>query len=114
MNKVKPVFGISVMLIFIYLLWSFVPPFFYHYQFQDFVTSTARESTYSQQSADDIRKILFKEAQSDGIPITADQINIVRTPNVEVQISVNYIIHVDIPFFPQDLNFSVSSRNKSF
>jgi len=97
----------------VYLMWNLVPPFFHNYEFQDYVENEARDSTYTNQSADDVRALVLKEAHNDSVPLTADQINVTKDSN-NVSISANYTVHVDLPWYPQDLHFNVSSKNRGY
>jgi len=113
MSHIKPILGFAVVAICFYLAWNLVPPFFHKYQFQDYVENEARDSTYTNQTADDVKVLVLKEARSEDIPLTAEQINVVKNPN-DVSITANYNVHVDLPLFPQDFHFNISSKNKGF
>lgn len=113
MSAVKPVLGVALFLVIVYLMWNLVPPFFHNYQFQDYVENEARDTTYTNQTADEIKALVLKEARSDSIPITAEQVNVQRDSN-NVSIIANYNVHVDLPFFPQDFHFTVSSKNRGY
>ena len=113
MSSVKPILGVAIFLVVMYLIWNLAPPFFHNYQFQDFVETQARNSTYTNQTAEDIKALVLKEAHNDSIPITPEQVMVARDPN-NVSINVNYSVHVDLPFFPQDFNFNVSSKNRGY
>jgi hypothetical protein len=112
MKYFKPLLGVVFLLTFIYLCVEFVPPFFKNYQFQDFLDDEARRTSYTPMGEDAIRAEVLKEARGDDLPINAEQIHIVRGQN-QVQIDVQYTVHVDLPFFPQDLHFNPSSSNKA-
>ena len=112
MKLLKPIVGVVLIVAFVYVCFEMVPPFFKNYQFQDYLDNEARRTSYSTLSEDGIRQEVLKEARNDDLPITADQIHIVRGQNV-VQISVDYTVHVDLLFFPQDLHFSPASGNKA-
>ena len=113
MSQIKPILGFAVVVIVFYLAWNLIPPFFHNYEFEDYVVNEARDSTYTSQTADEVKVLVLKEASKDEIPVTAEQINIVKNPN-DVSINVNYTVHVDLPLFPQDFHFSVSSKNRGF
>ncbi|HEV2112663.1 MAG TPA: hypothetical protein VGR50_00865 [Terriglobales bacterium] len=113
MSAVKPILGVALFLVVMYLIWNLLPPFFHNWQFEDYVETEARDSTYTNQTADDVKALVLKEARNDSIPITAEQINVIKEPNT-VSITANYSVHVDLPFFPQDFQFNVSSKNRGF
>ena len=111
MSGVKPILGAAIFLVVVYLIWMLAPPFFHNWQFEDYVENEARDSTYTNQTADDVKALVIKEAHGDNIPLTPEQVNVTKDPN-NVSINVNYSVHVDLPFFPQDFHFNVSSKNR--
>ena len=112
MKYFKPFLGVAILLTFIYLCFELIPPFFKNYQFQDFLDSEARRTSYTTLTEDAIRSEVLREARGDDLPITVEQVHIIRGQNL-VQISVDYTVHVDLLFFPQDLHFNASSSNKA-
>src|SRR5579859_1309512 len=111
MKYFKPILGFLLLIAFMYVCFQMLPPYFKNYQFQDYLDEEARRTSYANLTEDTIRNEVLKEARSDDIPITADQIH-VSLGRLQVQISVEYTVHVDLPFFPQDLHFNPSSGNK--
>jgi len=112
MKLVKPILGVLLVVAFVYVCFEMVPPFFKNYQFQDYLDNEARRTSYGNLSEEGIRQEVLKEARSDDLPISAEQIHVVRGLNM-VQISVDYTVHVDLLFFPQDIHFTPSSGNKA-
>jgi hypothetical protein len=112
MKYFKPFLGLAIFLAFIYVCVEFVPPFFKNYQFQDYLDDEARRTSYTPLTEDAIRSEVLKEAKGDDLPVSAEQIHIVRGQNL-VQIDVQYTVHVDLLFFPQDLHFNPASSNKA-
>ncbi|HZR28591.1 MAG TPA: hypothetical protein VFA71_07405 [Terriglobales bacterium] len=114
MKYFKPILGFLFLIVFVYVCFEMLPPFFKNYQFQDYLDEEARRTSYSNLTEDAIRNEILKEARSDDLPITADQVHVSVGPigRLQVQISVEYTVHVDLPFFPQDLHFNPSSGNK--
>ena len=113
MNNIKPFIGVAVFLGILYLIWELAPPYFHQYQFQDFVDQRAKEATYEyNKSEDQVRAEVMKEAKEDSIPITPDMIQVAKSPTY-CTINVSYTVHVDLPFFPQDLHFVAASKNAS-
>jgi hypothetical protein len=111
MSVAKPLFGFLLLVAFVYLCFQMVPPFLNNYQFQDFLNQKARESSYTNVSEDQIRASVMKEARNDDIPLSAEQV-VVSKSNINVDISVEYSVHVDLPVFPQDLHFTAVAHNR--
>ena len=113
MKNIKPFIGIAVFLSILYLIWELAPPYFHQYQFQDYVDQRAKEATYEYNKTEDqVRSEVMKEAKEDSIPITPDMILVTKSTS-NCTIAVNYTVHVDLPFFPQDLHFVAASKNAS-
>jgi hypothetical protein len=116
MDTIKAFFGIFIIVAMIYLGIEIVPPYFENYQFQDFVKNEALTSTYTTKTEDDIRAGVLKKAQEFDIPLTKDQIKVVRTGAMgsgSVSIATAYTVHINLPGYPFDMHFSASSDNKS-
>ena len=75
MKYFKPFLGVAILLTFIYLCFELIPPFFKNYQFQDFLDSEARRTSYTTLTEDAIRSEVLKEARSDDLPIAAEQVH---------------------------------------
>jgi hypothetical protein len=111
----KMVFGILIIVASVILLATLAPPFFSNYQFEDSLKTESQMSTYTTKTEDVIRDEVFKKAQEMDIPITKEQIKVVRNGVVgtgSVEIEAAYTVHVNLPFYPMDLNFNASARNK--
>jgi hypothetical protein len=116
MDKVKLAFGIFLVVAVIYLGIQIVPAYYNNYEFQDAINQQALQSTYTPQSADDIRDSVFKTAQNIGIPLTEDEIQVVRSGTEgsgSVSIDVHYTVPLSIPGYPYEMKFDPSSRNHS-
>ena len=111
----KMVFGILIIVAAVILIATLAPPYFSNYQFQDALKTESQMSTYTTKTEDVIRDEVFKKAQDMDIPITKEQIKVVRNGVVgtgTVDIEANYIVHVNLPGYPMDLHFDASARNK--
>jgi hypothetical protein len=111
----KMVFGILIIVGAVILIAALAPPYFSNYQFQDALKTESQMSTYTTKTEDVIRDEVFKKAQDMDIPITREQIKVVRNGVVgtgSVDIEASYIVHVNLPGYPMDLHFDASARNK--
>ena len=111
----KMVFGILIIVGAVILIATLAPPYFSNYQFQDALKTESQMSTYTTKTEDVIRDEVFKKAQDMDIPITREQIKVVRNGVVgtgTVDIEASYIVHVNLPGYPMDLHFDASARNK--
>jgi hypothetical protein len=111
----KMVFGLAVIAGVIILIVALAPPYFSNYQFEDTLKTEAQMNTYTNKTEDAIRDEVFKKAQEMDIPVTKEQIRVVRSGVMgtgAVSIDASYIVHVNLPGYPFDLNFDASARNK--
>jgi len=111
----KMVFGIMIIVGAVILIATLAPPYFSNYQFQDALKTESQMSTYTTKTEDVIRDEVFRKAQDMDIPITREQIKVVRNGVVgtgTVDIEASYIVHVNLPGYPVDLHFDASARNK--
>jgi len=116
MGSLKMFLGIFVIVGGVYVSAKVLPPYFENYQFQDAVKDKATHSTYAPKSEDDIRAAIFKKAQEYDIPVRLEGIQVKREGsqfNGSIVIHVPYVVHIDFPGYPLDLNFDASTENKS-
>lgn len=112
MKTLKSLFGLFLVVAFFYVAWKLVPPYFNEYQFEDAIGQIARYSAYNQQKTEqDIRDEVAKKAGEYDIPLTSEQIKVVRN-GAELTISGDYTIHVELPGYAFDLQFHPNSRQK--
>ena len=115
MNTLKMFFGIFVMVASAYVALKLVPPYFESYQFRDAVKDEATHATYTAKSEADIRATVLRRARDYDIPITEDDIQVMRSgtlTNGTIAIRAQYVVHVDLPGYPVDLHFDASTENR--
>jgi hypothetical protein len=115
MGTVKLILGVAIIASLIVVGVQVIPPFFNNYQFEDALNNEALAGTYSTKSEDDLRAIVLKTATEMDIPITAQQVKVARAGGVgtgTLLIEADYTVHVELPFYPFDLNFHAASKNK--
>ncbi len=116
MGSIKMVVGIFVIVACVYLGAELIPPYMSNYQFEDAVKTEAMINTYNTRPESDIRDEVFKKAQDLEIPVTREQIKVHRMGAVgqgSLMIETQYVVHVDLPGYPLDLQFDPSTKNKS-
>ena len=115
MGSIKMFIGVIVIVGGIYVAIKVVPPYFNNYLFQDWIKDEATRDSYIAKSEGDIRQDVLKKAQEYDIPLTEDGVQVRRSGNQfsgNVSIQAPYVIHVDLPGYPLDLHFNVSTENK--
>ncbi|HET7204978.1 MAG TPA: hypothetical protein VFI95_00230 [Terriglobales bacterium] len=115
MATIKLILGIGVVVVLIILGVQVIPPYFNNYQFEDALNNEAMAATYTSKSEDDIRAIVLKTAKDMDVPLTPQQLKVVRTGSQgtgTLAIEANYTVHVDLPGYPLDLNFHAATKNR--
>ena len=115
MGSIKLFLGIFVIVGGLYASVKLVPPYFNNYQFQDWIKDEATHDSYEPKSEEDIRQTVLKKAKEYDIPLTAEGVHVTRSGNQfsgNVSIQAPYVVHIDMPGYPMDLHFNVSTENK--
>ena len=113
MKQIKSLIGIFVVVAAFYVAFKLMPPYYNQIQFQDAIEQEARNASYNMRSEDDIRNTIAKKAKENEIPITPEMIKVQKMGNNDVTVSVDYVVHVDLPVFPLDLKFHAGTKNKA-
>lgn len=116
MGTIKLIFGISVIVVAIYLGANLVPVYYSNYQFQDVIKTEATLQTYTTKPEADIQDTIYKKAQDLDIPLKKEQIKVQRAGTQgtgSLMIAAPYTVHLDLVAYPMDLHFDPSSSNKS-
>jgi hypothetical protein len=109
------VLGIIVIVASVYLIAVLAPPFFSNYQFADAIRTEAQMDTYNTKTEEQIADAIFKKAQELDVPVSREQIKVQRagvTGTGSISIEAPYVVHINLPGYPLDLNFDPSTRNK--
>jgi hypothetical protein len=111
MGSIKLIFGLSVIVVSLYLCVMLVPPYYDNYEFQGEIQSEALYGANNSKPEEAIRDSVYKKAKELRIPITPDDIKVHRVGvngSGSVSIDVPYVVHVAIPGYPTDLHFDVT------
>ncbi len=112
MRNIKALFSLVVLGAMIYLAIKLIPPYLHNYQFAEEITSIARLSSYARdKSGDDIKQEVLAKARELDVPIGPDDVKVEKTFTT-CNINVQYVVHVDLPIHPVDLNFNPTAGNK--
>jgi hypothetical protein len=109
-GRLKALVVLAILAGTIYVGVKVIPVLISNYEFQDALESTARLATVNRQSAEDIRTAVLKEAQSEEIPIAAEDIH-VKDDGGHVEISADYSVTVDLRVYQWTLNFHPNAQN---
>lgn len=108
MRSFRSLFGIGLLVALGYASFKLLPVYMSAYEFEDAVKEEARVSVYTSRSEDQIHDTIMKRAAELQIPLQSEQVIIRRTGD-DLNISADYVVHVDLPSFPLSLKFHPSS-----
>ncbi|MFZ3343110.1 MAG: hypothetical protein WA609_02845 [Terriglobales bacterium] len=92
-----------------------IPPCYSNYEFEDALKDDALQATYSNRSVDDVRILVIKHARDYDIPLTPQQVHIVRTGGFgtgTLEIDAQYSVPLELPGYSTTLDFHPSTSNK--
>jgi hypothetical protein len=110
MPRLKALFGIFLVVAFIYLCVKMLPPYVQNYQFQQEIQSIARNTQFGYATEQSVREEVRKKIVDLGIPIDLEKMVIIKDPS-GVTIAGRYTVHVDMVMRPTDLIFSPATKN---
>jgi len=113
-RTLKLLVALGVIGVGVYVGFELVPPIFANYQLQDAIQNEAVLQSYSNKSDDEIRTTILKKAQDLEIPLTEDQVVVQRVGaggSGSLAISANYTVHIELPYYPLDLQFHPASKS---
>lgn len=111
MKHLKSIFGLLVVVSAFYMAFLLIPIYYNNYSFQDELDNQARMAVYSPTTPEQVQDILAKKAKDLEIPLTADQIHVVKQ-GADISITTRYTVNVHTPVKDFDITFEPSSKNK--
>jgi hypothetical protein len=104
-SKLSALFTFAVVGALIFAAVKIAPPYMDKFQLQDAMTTEARFAIANRKGEDDIRVDIMKKITELGIPATDKDLKILTSPTT-VQITVHYVIPVDLIVYKFDLDFT--------
>jgi hypothetical protein len=112
MKELKSIFVLLLLLVGAFVIYKVVPAYWADYKLSRMLEEQALSSTYTTKSESDIASDVAQKAAEIDVPLTPEEITVQRGAG-EVTITAQYTVHVDMPFYPLDLNFKTTSKNKN-
>ena len=88
----------------VFILASFAPIYFRNLELQNYVSGVTHSAGSSSKSDDLLRTIVLSKARQLNLPISEDNVHIVRSHN-EMRIDVRYFVRFNLPGYTVDLHF---------
>ncbi len=111
-GKFKAIAYTTILVFGIFCAVRLLPPYIAEYQLSDKMQEQARFGVVNRYTEEQIRDVIFKEAQDLDVPIKKEQIKVLANPSV-VRISLDYTVPIDLLVYKMELHFTPSSENKS-
>ena len=112
MKELGSIFWVLVLLVGGFVLYKVVPAYWGDYKLGRMMEEQAILYTYTSKSDENIAMAIAEKAQTLDVVLTPEQVKVDRT-GAELGITAVYSVHVDLPVYPLDLNFTTTSRNKN-
>jgi len=110
MKELKSIFGLLLLLVGAFVLYKVAPAYWGNFKMGRLVEEQSVAFTYTANSPDEISRSIAEKAQEFNVPLTPEQITVHRTPG-DLSIAVDYTVHIEMPFYPFDLEFKTASKN---
>jgi hypothetical protein len=109
-SRLKALVWTGILVAFVYVCIRVVPWYVSDYQFRDSMQTAARFASVNNQSPEQVRSNLFKEAERAELPVRLEDIKVVSRGG-RVDIEANYSVTVDLHVYQWTLNFHPSASN---
>ena len=96
--------GIAVLAVMAGLLADFTPIYLHNLQLQNFVGGLTQGVDNRNKTDAELRRSILQEAHSLGLPVTEDDVHILRSPG-SLRIDVRYLVPVKLPGYAVNLHF---------
>jgi hypothetical protein len=111
MKELKSIFGLLLLLVGGFVLYKVLPAYWGDFKLSRMLEEKAISYTYTNKSESAIATDIAQQANELNVPLSPEQVTVQRGAG-DLTISTEYSIHVDMPFYPLDLNFKTASKNK--
>jgi len=112
MKELKSIFGLLILLVGGFVLYKVLPSYWANFKLGRLIEEQAVVYTYTPKSDSQIAAEIAEKASSFDIALAPEEVTVQRTPG-DLTIKAEYTVHIDMPFYPLDLNLKASSKNKN-
>ncbi len=112
MKELKSIFGLLLLLVGGFVLYKVLPAYWGDFKLGRMLEEQAVSYTYNSKSESEIATDIAQKANELNVPLSPEQVTVQRGAG-DLTITAEYSVHVDMPFYPLDLNFKTASKNKN-
>lgn len=113
MKSIKLLFGFALIVGAFFAAFRIVPPYFYHYQFDDALENLTMAQTYREAGEEDVRNMVVRTARDNGVDLKPQQVAVSRSAG-DLSINVAYDVNVDLAVTQLQLHFTSESKGKRY
>ena len=110
MKELKAIFWILVLVVAAFVMYKVVPALWGNFELGRLLDDQAVTYTYQAKKEEDIAAAIVEKASSFDVVLTPDQVKVVRGTG-DLSISVEYMVHIDLPLYPFDMKLKAASKN---
>jgi hypothetical protein len=112
MKELRAIFFLLIVVVGGFAMYKILPAYWGDFKLGRLLEEQAVIYTYATKSDQEIANAIVEKAQGINVPLSPEQVKVQRLPG-ELAITAEYVVHVDLPIYPLDLNFNTGSTNKS-
>lgn len=110
MQRIKVLLYFAIVIAGALVLYKIFPPYMDNFTFKDELKTEVVRWHIADKTDEDIKAAVLKLAEQRNLPISEPQVHVQRRGK-SLTVSVEYEVHVDLPGYPLDLEFSPSTTN---
>jgi hypothetical protein len=112
MKEVRSIFALVVLLVGGFVLYKVLPAYWGNFKLGRLLEEQAVVYTYTTKSDQDIAAAIAEKANEFDVPLSPEQVKVQRG-GADLGITAEYSVHVELPVYPLDLNFTTSTHNNN-
>lgn len=110
-GRFKALLSIAFLLIVVFVGIKTIPVYVNSYELDDYIQQQTPFWLTQRSTPDAIQKNILTKAQELGLPVTAENVKVVA-PGGRVDVSLDYIVPVDLKVYTLNLHFAPSAGSK--
>lgn len=108
----KSIFGMLLLVVGGFVLYQVLPVYWGDYKLGRLLEEQSQIDTYNSASNQEIAAVIVGKAREFNVALSPEQVKVQRGAG-DLTITTDYMVHVDLPIYPLDLNFKTTTNNKN-
>jgi hypothetical protein len=110
MKELKSILGLLLLLVGAFVLYKVFPAYWGNFKMGRLIEEQSVAFTYTTAPPDEISRSIAEKAQEFNVFLAPEQVTVHRSAG-DLSIAVDYTVHIEMPFYPLDLEFKTASKN---